>query len=126
MYEGLETTIKETHAKLRGKRGIAVTSLPRQLPLTQLSVRDMHELGTGRGKGKTRPKGGSVHQKKLETPAKDKHDTQAHSTSCTLVRDGAMFTRVICHELNFGCTSSSEEPEHATLAAIAPLLVSSG
>ena len=57
--------------------------------------------GTGLGKGKTRPKGGSVHQKNLVTrcfdcnrfehwsgdsicPATDKHNAQAHITSCTL------------------------------------------
>ena len=39
MYEGL-ATIRETHTKLREKRGIAVTSLLRQPLLTQLSVRD--------------------------------------------------------------------------------------
>ena len=39
MYEGL-ATIRETHAKLREKRGIAVISLARLPPLTQLSVQD--------------------------------------------------------------------------------------
>ena len=57
--------------------------------------------GSGLGKRKTRPKGGSVQQKKLVTrcfhcnrfghwsgdpicPAEDKNDAQAHVTSCTL------------------------------------------
>ena len=100
MCEGL-ATIRETHAVLRERtrnRGYQPSSsasshaafCSRQSPVS----------GSGRGKGKTRPKGGSVHQKKLVTrcfdcnrfghwsgdpicPAKDKH-AQAHVTSCTL------------------------------------------
>ena len=66
MYEGL-TTIREAHAKLRRKRGIAVMSLPRlpSLSLTQLSESSLS--GSGSGKGETRPKGGCVQQKKLVT-----------------------------------------------------------
>ena len=39
--EGL-ATIRETHEKLMEKRGIAVVSLLRLPPLTQLSVHDSH------------------------------------------------------------------------------------
>ena len=76
----------------------------------------------GRGKGKTRPKGGSVHQKKLVTrcfdcnrfghwsgdpicPAKDKHDAQAHITSCTLMQT------VRVHPESFLTSSISVEQE---------------
>ena len=75
-----------------------VASLLRQPLLTQRSVRNSL---CERGKGKTRPKGGSVHQNKFVTrcfnrncfghwsgypicPAKGKHDAQAHVTSCNV------------------------------------------
>ena len=78
--------------------------------------------GTGRGKGKTRPKGGSVHQRKLVTrrfdrnrfghwsgypncPAKGKHDAQAHITSCN-VKD-----TVHVHPESFVTSSISVEHE---------------
>ena len=57
VYEG-PATIKETHAKLKKKtRSSHAAFFSRHASLS----------GTGRGKGKTRPKGGSVHQKKLVT-----------------------------------------------------------
>ena len=66
-------------------------------------LEDIRFRGNGRGKGKTRPKGGSVHQKKVVSrcfdcnrfghwsgdpicPVKDKHDAQVHITSCTLMQ----------------------------------------
>ena len=59
MYEGL-ATIRETHAMLREKtrnRGYQPSSSASQSSLS----------GNGRGKVRTRPKGGSVQQKKLVT-----------------------------------------------------------
>ena len=106
MYEGL-ATIKETHAKLREKtrnRGYQPSSSASSH--AAFGSRHASLSGTGRGKSKMRPKGGSVQQKKLVTrcfdcnrfghwsgdpicPAKDKHDAQAHITSCTWKEDGA-------------------------------------
>ena len=79
-------------------RGIVVTSLPRQPPVTRAPF----SSGAG-GKGKTKPRGRSVNQKTLVTRCchcnlsghlsgnpifsvkeRDKHDAQAHVTSCTL------------------------------------------
>ena len=93
MYEGL-ATIRETHAMLSEKtrnRGYQPSSSASQSSLS----------GSGRGKVRTRPKGGPVQQKKFATRcfdcnrfghwsgdpiclAKDKNDGQAHVTSCTL------------------------------------------
>ena len=101
MYEGLEN-IKETRAKLRDKtrnRGYQPSSSSSSH--AAFGSRHASLSGTGRGKGTTRPKGLSAHQKKLVTrcfdcnrfglwsgdpicPAKDKHDAQAHITGCTL------------------------------------------
>ena len=101
MNEGLPT-IKEKHAKLRentGNRGYQPSSSASSH--AAFGSRHASLSGTGREKGKTRPKGGSVHQKKLLTRcfncnlfwtmsgdpiylAKDKHDAQAHITSCNL------------------------------------------
>ena len=101
MYEGL-ATIKETHAKLRDKtrnRGYQHSSSASSH--ADFGSRHASLSGTSRGKSKMRPKGGSVQKKKkLVTrcfdcnryghwsgdpicPAKDKHDAQAHMTSCT-------------------------------------------
>ena len=66
MYEGL-ATIRETHAKLREKRRIAVISLPPSSYHAAFGSRQSPLSGSGRGKGKTRPKEGSVQQKKLVT-----------------------------------------------------------
>ena len=57
VYEG-PATIKETHAKLREKTRSSHAAF---------GSRHAYLSGTGGGKGKTRPKGGSVHQKKLAT-----------------------------------------------------------
>ena len=100
MYEGL-ATIKETHAKLREKtrnRGYQ----PSSPASSHAAFGSRHAFlsGAGRGKSKMRPKGVSVHHKKLVTrcfdcerfghwsgdpicPAKDKNDAQAHISSCT-------------------------------------------
>ena len=69
MNEGLPHHQRKNTQKLREEHGeIAVISLPRQPLLTQLfGSRHASLSGTGREKGKTRPKGGSVHQKKLLT-----------------------------------------------------------
>ena len=97
MYEGL-ATIRETHTKLREKtrnRGWQPSSSASSH--AACGSRQSSLSGGGRGKGKTRPEGGSVQQKKLVTrcgdcnrfghwsgdpicPAKDKHDAQAHVT----------------------------------------------
>ena len=78
--------------------------------------------GTGRGKGKTRPKVGSVDQKKFVTrcfdcnrcghwsgdpicPAKDNHDAQAHITSCNVEET------VHAHPKSFLTSSISVEHE---------------
>ena len=78
-------------------RGIVVTSFPRQPPVTRASF----SSGAG-GKGKTKPRGRSVNQKKFVTrcfhcnfsghlsgnPVLSRQgegqDAQAHVTSCTL------------------------------------------
>ena len=142
MYEGL-ATIKETHAKLREKtsnRGYQPSSSASSHPA--FGSRHASLSGTSRGKSKMRPKGGSVHQMKLVTrcfdcnrfghwsgdpicPAKDKHDAQAHITSCTWKET------VHVHPESFVTSSlalskSLEEPEHVTRAAIGPLRVNSG
>ena len=95
MYEGL-ATIKETHAKLRAKtRNRCYQPSSSASSHAAFGSRHASLSGTGRGQGKTRHKGGSVHQKKLVTrcfdwsgdpicPAKDKHDAQAHIASCTM------------------------------------------
>ena len=101
MYEGL-ASIRETHAKLRektGNRGYQPSSSASSY--AAFGSRHASLSGTGHGKGKIRPEGGSVHHKKLVThcfdcnrfghssddlicPAKDKHDAQAHITSCNV------------------------------------------
>ena len=67
MYEGL-ATIRETHAKLRKKtrnRGYHPSSSASSH--AAFGSRQSSLSGSGRGKGKQRPKGGSVQQKKLVT-----------------------------------------------------------
>ena len=132
MYKGL-ATIREAHGKLREK-----TRSRRYQPSSASSheafgSRQSSMSGTGRGKGKQDFKGGSVHQKKLVTrcfdcnrfghwsgdpicTAKDKHDAQRRCT----------FTLSRLSRGQFQLNKSSERQEHATLAAIAPLLVRSG
>ena len=95
MYERL-ATIKETYAKLREK-----TRNRGYQPSSSTSSHAAFGSRRARGKSKMRPRGGSVHQKKLVTrcfdcncfgywsgdpicPAKDIHDAQAHIMSCTL------------------------------------------
>ena len=99
MNEAL-ATIRETRAKFRRKRRIAQ---PSSSAFSRAAFGSRHSVlrGSGRGKEKTRPQGGSVQQKKLVTrrydcnrfghwsgdpicPAKDQNDAQAHVTSCTL------------------------------------------
>ena len=100
MYEGL-ATIKETHAKLREQtRNRGYQPFSSASSHTAFGSRHASLSGTGRGKSKMRPKGGSFHRKKLVTRcfdcnrfghwsgdpichAKDKHDAQANITSCT-------------------------------------------
>ena len=137
MYE------KETHAMLREKtrnRGHQPSSSASSH--AAFGSRHASLSGTSRGKSKMRQKGGSVHQKKLVTrcfdsnrfghwsgdpirPAKDKHDAQAHITSCTWKGT------VHVHPESFVTSSialskSLEESEHVTRAAIGPLRVKSG
>ena len=101
MYEGL-ARIRQTHAKLREKtrnRGYQPSSSASSH--AAFGSRHASLTGTGRGKGKIRPEGGSVHHKKLVTrcfdcnrfghssddlicPAKDKHDAQTQFTSCNV------------------------------------------
>ena len=90
MYEGL-STIKETHEKLRENE--ESRTQPSSSASSHAAFGSRHESlsGDGRGKGKTKPKSGSVHQKKLVTrrfdcnrfahwsggpicPARDKND----------------------------------------------------
>ena len=124
---------RHTHGKLREK-----TRSRRYQPSSASSheafgSRQSSMSGTGRGKGKQDFKGGSVHQKKLVTrcfdcnrfgywsgdpicTAKHKHDAQRRCT----------FTLSRLSRAQFQLNKSSEGQEHATLAAIAPLLVRSG
>ena len=67
MYEGL-ASIRETHAKLREKtrnRGYQPSSF--SYSRAAFGSRHASLSGTGRGTEKTRPKRGSVHEKKLVT-----------------------------------------------------------
>ena len=67
MYEGL-ATIRETHAKLREKtRNRGYQSSSSASSHADFGLRHASLSSIGRGKCKTRPKGGSVHQKKLVT-----------------------------------------------------------
>ena len=101
MHEGL-ATIRDTHAKLREKmRNRSYQPSSSASSHAAFGSRQSSLSGGGRGKGKTRPKGGSVQQEKLVTrcfdckrfghwsgdpicSAKDKNDAQAHVASCTL------------------------------------------
>ena len=85
MYEGL-ATIRET--RNRGDWPSSSASSRAAFGSRQSSM-----SGTGRGKGKTRLEGGSVHQKKLVS----------HCFDCNRFLDtGLVITLSICHELNFG------------------------
>ena len=116
-------TIKDTHTKLREKtknRGYQPSSCASSH--AAFGSRHASLSGSGRGKGKTRPKRGSAHQRKLVTryfdcnrfghwsgdpicPATDKHDAQAHVTSCTLKET------VHVHPESFVTSSISVEQE---------------
>ena len=122
MYEGL-ATIKETHAMLREEtrnRGYQPSSSASSH--AAFGSRHASLSGNARGKGRTRPKGGSAHQKKLVIrcfdcnrfghwsgdpicPARDKLDAQAQITSCTLKET------VHVHPESFGTSSISVERE---------------
>ena len=94
IYEGL-AIIRETHAKLRETTNRGYQPSSSASSHAAFGSRHASLSGTGRGKEKTRPKGGAVNQKKLVTrrfdrnrfglwsgypicPAKCKHDAQAH------------------------------------------------
>ena len=117
MYEGL-ATIRGTLAKLREKttnRGYQPSSSASSH--AAFGTRQSSLSGSGRGKGKTRPKGGSVQLKTLVTRcfdcnrvghwsadpiclAKDKNDAQAHDTSCRLQAQARRAIKVV--QVQFG------------------------
>ena len=143
MYEGL-ATIRETHAKLRERtrnRGYQPSSSASSHET--FDSRQSSLSCSGRGKGKTRPQGGSVQQKKVVTlffltatvsdtgpvirsVRRKTNMMRRHMARVVLCKKQCMFTLSHVSRPQFRLNKSSEEPEHATLAAIAPLLVRSG
>ena len=100
MHEGL-ATICETHKNEVENEASRYQPSSSASSHAAFNSRQSSLRGSGRGKGKTRPEGGSVQQRKLATRcfdcnrlghwsgdpiclAKDKQDAQAHVTSCTL------------------------------------------
>ena len=117
MYEGL-ATIRETHAKLREtttNRGYQRSSSGSSH--ADFGSRQSSICSSGRGKGTVSDTGLVIRSVRRKTNIMIKHMSRV-----VLCRKQCMFTLSHLSRAQFRLNKSSEEPEHATLAAIAPLL----